>query len=463
MGTIILLSLVGYALTFETQNWMSEVDGNKKLSQLAIPGTHDSGAYDTPGDVGEAQDWNIMQQLENGIRFLDIRLSINGVSNDFEIRHGALKLGSFNNLVMNNVNNFLNRNPRETILMSIKNEDNIDKLRLVRDYLRNYNHKFYQNPVTPSTKLDEVRGKVVLFNRYDNDNSMGILWDSIKPNIQDEYNLDTECKPIIGCGPLIGLDYPKKARLVTQNLEIAKQNYGKNIFYINFASANWNGIYIGNSAKVSNEAVKNFFDSNIKVGVIVPMDYPNRQPGLILSMIHDSIYDANIIMSTQNDGIFGTWGEKQMCPPNQYVYAMRLRSEPNQGSGDDTALNAVELFCNNKQGQSYTAISSKQGPYGLWSPNVYCSSFSDPVVGYNLLIEPAQGSGDDTGANNLVLYCNGGTSLTANVYTNYGAWQPVNRCPYGMAVVGLITRVEDNQGDNDDTALNGVRMFCKPF
>ena len=444
---------------------MSDVDGNKRLSQLAIPGTHDSGAYDTPGDVGEAQDWNIIQQLENGIRFLDIRLSTNGARNDFEIRHGKLMLGSFNNLVMNNVNNFLNNYPRETILMSIKNEDNIDEPRLVRDYLRNSNHKFFQNKVTPFTKLDEVRGKIVLFNRYNNDNSIGILWDSIKPNIQDEYNLDTECKPIIGCGPWIGLDYPKKARLVTQHLEIAKQSYGRNLFFVNFASANYNGIYIGNNAEYSNKAVKMFFDSNLKIGVIVPMDYPNRQLGVISSMIHDSIYGESValIMSTQNDGLFGTWGEKQMCPPNQYVYAMRLRSEPNQGSGDDTALNAIELLCNNKQGSGYTAILSKQGPFGLWSPNVYCTSFSDPVVAYNLLIEPPQGSGDDTGANNLVLYCNGGTQLSAQVQTNFGVWQPVNRCPLGMAVVGLITRVEDNQGSEDDTTLNGVRMFCKPY
>ena len=172
---------------------------------------------------------------------------------------------------------------------------------------------------------------------------------------------------------------------------------------------------------------------------------------------------AHIIQSAGNDGHWGTWGNPSYCPPEQYVYGMRLRSEHKQGSGDDTALNDITLLCSFKQGPDYSYIHNKGGPYGTWLGTVASSSFSDPVVGYSLQIEPKQGGDDDSAANNLALYTKNGVALIGQTFTSWGVWQTANYCPQGWAVVGFVTRVEDPQGSDDDTSLNGVRMFCKPF
>jgi len=286
--------------SYSLNNWMSKVSGTDALGQLAIPGTHNSGSYRTPGDIGECHDWSINQQLQNRIRFLDIRISNNYKNDDFEIRHGRLMLGSFKNLVMNPVKNFLANNPTETILMSIKKEGTLNVGRLERDFIRNSAYKFFlKDTVTPSTPLNEVRGHIVLFTRYDG-GSIGKSWKDNDIKIQDDYNLDVECKRIkvfgihikTTCGPWIGLDYPKKARKVVQHLEKAAVNFYQNLFWVNFASANYKGAYIGNTAKVSNRAVKNYLQShrNTPVGSIIPMDYPNRVSGVIDTIIQNNFY-----------------------------------------------------------------------------------------------------------------------------------------------------------------------------
>ena len=51
-----------------TKGWMGELDDSHLLSELSIPGTHDSGA-EAPEQVGAAtQTWNIYEQLQAGIR-----------------------------------------------------------------------------------------------------------------------------------------------------------------------------------------------------------------------------------------------------------------------------------------------------------------------------------------------------------------------------------------------------------
>lgn len=89
-SSVFLVSLIqsGVALsgvTFGGRNdaWMSEMSdiiGDKKLSQIVLPGTHDSGTSGiggANGNVAKTQVKTIGEQLSDGIRYFDIRLTEN--------------------------------------------------------------------------------------------------------------------------------------------------------------------------------------------------------------------------------------------------------------------------------------------------------------------------------------------------------------------------------------------------
>lgn len=484
---------------YEMIDWMADIKDQTKLGQLAIPGTHDSGAYRVPYDVGETQDWGITEQLNNGVRFLDIRIANRlGSHDDFEIRHGILRLGSFNDLVMNQVNVFLNSHPQETILMSIRNEDTLDIARLESDYIYAANSKFYQGAIDGNTELGDVRGKIVIFNRYNPSNAVGINWSHSQLHIQDEYNLEAKCKTIWfvkECLPINGLDYEKKATQVKAHLESAESRYGDSELWINFASANYSGLYIGNSASHVNPTVRDFFDQACclrPIGSIVVMDYPNRTTGVIGSIIENSLVShrkgvaqtyllpaeaigtaetdgsylipAGALGTAKTDGYWGDWGNLARCPENHYVFGYSLQSERERGGTDDTALNAIQLKCFERDGTGFgIVISSKYALWGTFSYDVNCSDNNNPVVGFDMQIESPQGKYDDTAANDVDLYCLSGEVISAQVNTNWGSRTPTYKCRDGQAVVGIRTRVEEPRGSSDDTALNGVRLLCADY
>lgn len=56
---------------------MSSVDGNLKLNEINIPGTHDSATqYVKLALFSKCQCLNIKEQLDAGFRYLDIRLAV---------------------------------------------------------------------------------------------------------------------------------------------------------------------------------------------------------------------------------------------------------------------------------------------------------------------------------------------------------------------------------------------------
>lgn len=289
----------------DRSNWMAEMRDERLLSELVIPGTHDSGSYDQMGggDIGETQDWNISQQLENGIRFLDVRISNAHFSNyyPFEIRHGFTFLGNFQTLVLNPVNDFLASHPGEVVIMSVKDEGDLDKVRFMNEVVnRTVNNERVSRFVSEAssrTTLGEVRGKIVLVNRMGV--AGGIAWNDSSLKIQDYYDLDQNCEIEINWEELsqgleCSLDYPKKARHVLDHIAAARADLDYH-FWINFASANYEGFWIGNNAEVANRALKDRFNELtqqaasgsqiLAFGSIIPMDYPNRQGDQVITSI----------------------------------------------------------------------------------------------------------------------------------------------------------------------------------
>lgn len=152
--------------------WMSFIDGDKKLSSMTIPGTHDSCTYTNWMTVGaRCQDRDIASQLNMGIRFLDIRLKIKDSKGKLYTYHGAEWTHVEFADVLQTCYDFLTSNPSETIMMSLKHENNDDAKEefdnLVKASTEQEGKAQYWHTGVQIPRLREVRGKIVLFRRYD--------------------------------------------------------------------------------------------------------------------------------------------------------------------------------------------------------------------------------------------------------------------------------------------------------
>lgn len=149
-------------------DWMSPLDGTLPLSRLSIPGTHDAGArYEPMTGTSKCQTLTIAGQLQAGIRFLDIRCRHQ--NNLFNIYHGSVAQNATYASVLTDVFGFLAANPRETVIMSVKEEGTSSDT--TRSFEATFDSYISQNPekwLLDSTipTLDAARGKIVLFRRF---------------------------------------------------------------------------------------------------------------------------------------------------------------------------------------------------------------------------------------------------------------------------------------------------------
>lgn len=159
-------SMMGSAAN--TTNWMGSIADNRSLASLSIPGTHDSGArYEPVSGTAKCQDKTISEQLTMGVRYLDIRCR--HIDNAFTIHHGSIYQKINFQGVLDDCYNFLNANPSETIIMSVKEEHTSENI--TRSFEETFNSyvnanpsKWYLGDSVPN--LGEVRGKIVLVRRF---------------------------------------------------------------------------------------------------------------------------------------------------------------------------------------------------------------------------------------------------------------------------------------------------------
>ena len=155
-------------------NILSRLSGAIYLSEVNIAGTHDSAtAYVAMENQARCQDKTIAGQLTMGIRFLDIRLSKKG--DEFYLVHSLADCFSDKEKtermtfgeVLDICKDFLRDNPKETLILSVKQDRGIinrwffppfyDK------YIRGDESSWYLENRVPT--LGECRGKLVLMRR----------------------------------------------------------------------------------------------------------------------------------------------------------------------------------------------------------------------------------------------------------------------------------------------------------
>ncbi len=158
-----------------------------------------------------------------------------------------------------------------------------------------------------------------------------------------------------------------------------------------------------------------------------------------------------------HNGHWGDWQGVKYCPEDSYATGYRMKVEGNQGGGDDTALNSIELQCTDRAGNNAN-VSAHPGYWGGWNGWKYCPNNSLIKSG-SLKNEWTQGGGDDTSANSVRVQCTDGSEMEAPGATPWGDWYGYVACPAGQAVCGLEARIE-NPINGDDTAMNGLRFIC---
>lgn len=152
---------------------MKRLPDNINIADINISGTHDSCAFRVQFPLlSKCQNKTITQQLNSGIRFLDIRVEKNGEKLKLvhDIADCKNPTKTRKNLYLEDViedcKRFLLENPSETILLSYKRDDGASQEETFDIFFEKYLDNdpiWYKENRLPI--LNEVRGKIVLLNR----------------------------------------------------------------------------------------------------------------------------------------------------------------------------------------------------------------------------------------------------------------------------------------------------------
>ncbi|KAF8527333.1 PLC-like phosphodiesterase [Gautieria morchelliformis] len=156
-------------------SWMGDLHDSTPIQSINVPGTHDTATWNYTGldeSVFRTQDRSIFDQLDAGIRFLDIRFGLDENTNVLRLYHADTLLSNTASLedVLWGLYHFLDNHPTETLLVSMKVDHGADSLPVqkaahalittppVKDY-------WLQSSSLPPN-LGGARKKIILFRRF---------------------------------------------------------------------------------------------------------------------------------------------------------------------------------------------------------------------------------------------------------------------------------------------------------
>ena len=186
--------------SIDLSRWMARLADDAPLSGITIPGTHDSGARF--GGVApvvdfvtalwvQCQNWTVTQQLNAGIRFLDVRCH---AEPDGTLRIHHLFIDEQLSLtdVLRECVAFLAANPTEALLMRVQQETSTaPEPQFVAAFDRHVREadagdRLCRDPTIP--QLRPVRGRIVLMpNKLPS--LGGIGWDSPLVSTEDDWDM----------------------------------------------------------------------------------------------------------------------------------------------------------------------------------------------------------------------------------------------------------------------------------
>jgi hypothetical protein len=170
-------------------SWMGKLADSTLLCNVNLPGTHDSAAIRSSFKTLYACHYDTLsQQLEGGIRLLDIRIKIKkeGTAFSFVTCHGDVSLhfqmNEYQSLpsALDECKAFLTSNPSETVAMSLKIDDSngyfADESSKTQALgaLTTLLDRYATLKVAKAVTVGEARGKLYLLNRITADLTFGV-------------------------------------------------------------------------------------------------------------------------------------------------------------------------------------------------------------------------------------------------------------------------------------------------
>jgi 1-phosphatidylinositol phosphodiesterase len=165
------------------ESWMSKLKNETPLSALSIPGTHNSPTHYTALPSVRCQSVSVKEQLNNGVRFLDIRVQPENPDNASKdgliLVHSAFPVSLTGNKyfrgLIDHVFAFLDANPSETVIISLKREGigkSTDQQlsKILHDHYATDPGRWFTENRIPT--LGETRKKVVIIRRFTLDDTL---------------------------------------------------------------------------------------------------------------------------------------------------------------------------------------------------------------------------------------------------------------------------------------------------
>lgn len=377
--TLVVASLPAFASPIDStigrnligSNWMSGIKDNTLISDISIPGTHDSGARVLNSAVSKwakCQNLTISEQLSIGVRYLDMRLQYDTtVAGNIGIVHsdqfcytgdgnGKLTLSA----VLNDVYNFLDNNPTETVLVSLKQDSGNNESSIVSEIRNriNENSKYwYVSSATPT--IGNTRGKIILTSRLGQlQPSLYLNWgdqggtgtavqDKYYLKVQDRYEMDRDAKWNDAVKPFLNETKPD------------------GMFFINFLSTTKGGALGLDGPETNAGYINGWFNSyelkNNKCYGIVVFDFVNER-------LANRIYQCNDLVSkTQADPSKGQYyfranmnTTSAISAGNWNFVVLKLYYKTNNGTGVE---NSITLFEKNSYVENSYIYVTDNGNY----------------------------------------------------------------------------------------------------
>ena len=260
-----------YRPTIYNLSWMKNIPDSTKLSEMTIPGTHDScSLYGIC--CARTQTWTLLEQMRAGIRYFDIRLRL--YNNTLRAFHAFVDQIDTFDIILVYALEFLYHNPSETIIFQIITEYKPKNCTKTMEELFEEYTKFYKNKIyiyeNKDITLGQIRGKIFIIKIFNRSTRY-------VPNFYIQNDWTVNCRFYIN----------KKKRRIKENFHRAIAINNNKIF-VNYlsASSDYGMMTPYTAAKKCNKIAMRY---NGRLGIILA-DYPGED--LIKHLIKQNIYNT---------------------------------------------------------------------------------------------------------------------------------------------------------------------------